>query len=114
MDKTFRDKQNHIDHERTKNNIVLVHEPVGKAYKFLFDDARKAYNEKQIAKGHPERQIGNYLQKIRNDKRKHEAYEIIIQVGARHNKISDREAVTIFTEYVNEFKKIFGKNVEII
>lgn len=106
MDKDFRERQEHINSEKTKDNITLRHVLLAEAYHNLFDHAQEEYNQKQIEKKHPERQIKNYLEKVRNTDRKNVAYEIIVQVGDRKNTgTNDYTEINIMKEYLKEFEE---------
>lgn len=85
FDKDFRAKEDHIDKDQSKKNIVLKYENLKDAYEQEFGESVKKYNEKQIENGHPERQIENYMQKISDDKQKNVLYEHIIQFGDRNS-----------------------------
>lgn len=107
FDKNFRARQEHIDPEMTDKNIVIVHENLKDVYLKLFEQSRIEYNQKQINKGHPERQIDNYYKNVDKSEQQHVAYEIIIQIGDRNttgiNK-SDTE-VEIMKDFVKEFQE---------
>ena len=44
MDKDFRERQEHINSEKTKDNITLRHVLLAEAYHNLFDHAQEEYN----------------------------------------------------------------------
>ena len=46
--------------ELSSQNIVYVNEPIQNVYHELFDPALENYNQSQIKKNHPERQIKDY------------------------------------------------------
>ena len=78
------------------------------AYHKIFDKALQEYNQGQIEKGHPERQIENYLEHIKNQKGKtkpNTSYEIIVQVGNHENRPTDRELKQIYQDYLNTWKE---------
>ena len=96
-DKRYTSKQEHIDSSLTKNNVVLCDIPIRQAYSGIFDAALQEYNSKQKRK---DRKIDDYYLKIKNDKRKHVAYECIVQIGDCHdtgnNAVVEKEALKRF------------------
>nr|WP_297933208.1 hypothetical protein [uncultured Lachnoclostridium sp.] len=50
-------------------------------YKDIFSDALDAYNAKQVQKGHSERQIDDYYDKIKHSKQEHLTYSFVYQIG---------------------------------
>lgn len=92
FDKDFRAKEDHIDKDQSKKNIILKYENLKDAYEQEFGESVKKYNEKQIENGHPERQIDDYLKKISDDKQKNVLYEHIIQFGDRNSIGVGRES----------------------
>ena len=58
---------------------------VRKIYDDEFADVVAAYNKQQVAAGHPERQISDYLQKISDDKQQEVAVEGLLQIGSFEN-----------------------------
>lgn len=71
----------HIDRARMAKNVTLVSRELSDVYAETFGDALKSYNAKQAEKGHPERQIGDYLAHVAKDKKLHPAYEFVVQLG---------------------------------
>ena len=72
-----------LDLSLSKHNILIkgtnnLVEDVKKIYKEEFDEAVFKYNEKQTRE---DRKIGDYFEKICNDKQKNIAIEIILQIG---------------------------------
>ena len=98
-DKRFVKEQHHIDKSLSDNNIILVDEFVRKAYDRIFGEAVAEYNSKQKRS---DRRIGNYYNKIKQDKRKHIVYECIIQIGDKddtgNNAPLEKEALKRFVE----------------
>jgi chaperonin cofactor prefoldin len=103
-----------IDKSRTQNNIVFVNQPIGEAYKELFDGAVQRYNAKQKRN---DRKVGDYYESLFNrppsnsilesaDKRK-SFYEDLVQVGDKDTCGCGTEngkiAVDCLTEYMNKF-----------
>lgn len=50
-------------------------------YKDIFQDALDVYNAKQVQKGHSERQIDDYYDKIKHSKQEHLTYSFVYQIG---------------------------------
>lgn len=71
----------HIDRARMAKNVTLVSRELSDVYAETFGDALESYNAKQAEKGHPERQIGDYLAHVAKDKKLHPAYEFVVQLG---------------------------------
>jgi hypothetical protein len=105
-----------IDRERTADNIVFVNQPIGEAYKELFDEAVQRYNLKQKRN---DRKIGNYFENLFNRtpcnevlisscKRK-SFYEDLVQVGDKDSfacgTLNGELAVKCLTEYMKNFHK---------
>lgn len=67
--------------ELSDKNYIMVNDSIKKRYKELFDDSVQKYNEQQIEKGHPERQIKNYYDKISRSKQEKLYHEVIAEVG---------------------------------
>lgn len=108
FNKDFRAREEHIDPNLTDRNIILKQENIKDAYQKEFGEALEDYNNKQVEKGHPERQINNYLQHIRNDVKKHEAYEMIIQVGDRNTtgiNNPDESHIDVMKEFYRRFEE---------
>lgn len=85
-------------------NITLKHESIKSSYKKLFDKALDEYNQNK----RKSRQIKDYYEYIRNDSKKHLAYECIISIG----NISELETQLPYTQvkkllldYANSFQK---------
>lgn len=95
-----------VDRNRTKDNIEYENISLENAYRNLFDEALKRYNDRQKRS---DRKIKNYLEHIQKGKQEKPFYEIIVQVGNKddmgvdtHNKDLSK---TILDEYMKEFKK---------
>lgn len=88
-DERFTKEQYHIDPELTCNNVVIVDKPVRQAYQELFGKSAEEYNSRQQRS---DRKIDDYYRKIKNDKRKHLVYELIVQIGDRKDTGNEAEA----------------------
>ena len=65
LDPGYRAQLKNVDPAKTKDNLILADETIEHAYGRLFGEATETYNERQVAKGHPERQIGDYYARVR-------------------------------------------------
>ncbi len=99
-------KADNVDGERTHININYCNESIKKVYHELFDEALKKYNEKQTR---ADRRIDNYYEKISNSKQEKPFYEIIIQIGNKHDMsaVGDHAelAMTVLNEYYLSFQE---------
>lgn len=71
-------------------NIVYKNEPVRQEYEKIFGVALDKYNQKQVEKGRPDRQIKNYYEKISRSKQEKTCYELIVQIGSQDDKFNDQ------------------------
>lgn len=105
------------DPARTKNNIVFVREPIGKAYDSLFAEAVDRYNSKQkrsdrrINNGYFEYQFGQPVTETKltsPDKRK-SFYEYLIQLGTMEDTgvgtEAGEKATACLCEYMRDFSE---------
>lgn len=97
-------KDGHIDWERTQNNEILIDKNVRNEYRRLFGDAVDEYNENQKDE---RRKIKDYYNKIKEDKQKHNLYEIIVQVGSVDDPVEPQTAKKILEDY---YYKFIGEN----
>lgn len=107
---TARNMPEHIHADRTADNVVLVNRDIKELYRELFDDARKEYNAKQTR---DDRKIGDYLEKVRADKRLHEVYEFVVQVGNREKNAGEKESVAMYREWLSLFQQKYGEHFEV-
>lgn len=77
--------------ERTELNQILIDVSLEQIYESEFGDALAEYNAKQIEKGHAERAIKNYLEKISESKQEKPAYELVLQLGNRDTNSAAEE-----------------------
>lgn len=101
-DKRITDKEAHIDpngkHEVWFNCNLTEKE----AYHKLFDSAVAEYNSRQKRN---DRKISDYYEKIKNDKQKHTAYEMIVSIGNMDERIPEELSYEILMEYVEGWKE---------
>lgn len=102
------DKEEHID----PNGIheTWIDERERDAYERLFGDAVREYNEKQKRS---DRKIYDYYKSIKEDKKKHTAYEMIAGVYKKDENISERTCHDILEEYVRGWSER-NPNLELI
>lgn len=74
--------------ELSNQNIVYVNKKIEDVYSELFDKSTANYNFKQKQKGHSERCITSYFEKIKNSKQEKTNYELVVQVGDIYDKNS--------------------------
>lgn len=101
----------HIHYDRIKDNLVLINEPIRNAYDRLFGDALDAYNAKQTR---ADRRIDSYLDHVRTDKKLHDAYEFVVQVGNMDDPLDGNEAKEIYAKWLSEFVGRYNKNFDVI
>lgn len=100
----------HIDPDRVKEDVFLVNLQLKEVYERVFGDALRDYNERQVAKRHPERQIADYLKKVEGDKQLKPMYEFVIQVGNKDERPERNVACEIYEEWLADFQKRYGAN----
>lgn len=107
-------KEPHIDLSLSKYNEIILDIKPQDAYENIFGSAVAEYNKKQKTKGHSERCIDNYYQKIKKDKKKHPVYEMIVQIGDRTdtgiNALAEKECIK---EFIDDWKQR-NPNLELI
>lgn len=96
--------------ERAIYNTVLRDGEIKDVYHARFSRAVAVYNEAQASKGHPERRIADYLEKIRASKQEKASYELVIQIGSQETfPATDPEnrkvATAVYTEVFNRFEE---------
>lgn len=97
-----------IDFDRRADNIVLVNRPIEEVYEACFGAAAEAYNAKQVEKGHAERQIPDYLEHVRKDKKLNEMYEFVVQLGNMEEHPDPEIAAVIYREWLDGFSHRYG------
>ena len=105
------EKDRHINPNEVHEN--WIDEGIRPAYHRIFDEAQKAYNEKQIQRGRPERQIKDYYSHIKDDQKKHVAYEVIVSIGNYDNLPNEEEAKAILKNFVETWPQR-NPNLELI
>lgn len=107
----YRDEEHtpeNIDRSRTPENVTLVNRSLEDVYQERFGEALEAYNAQQVAKRHPERQIPDYLAKVREDKKLHPMYEFVVQVGNMDMHPDAETARAVYREWLDGFRFKYG------
>lgn len=94
--------------EKSAQNIIYKNDPIEKAYSDLFGAAVQDYNDKQVKKCRPDRQIKNYYEKITRSKQEKTSYEFIIQIGSIEDKKNPNQYSQIqsaLDEYNHKFQQ---------
>lgn len=105
-----RNMPEHIHADRTADNVIFVNRDIKEMYRELFDVARNEYNAKQTR---DDRKIDNYLDKVRADKRLHETYEFVVQVGNSEKNAGEKESVAMYREWLSLFQQKYGEHFEV-
>lgn len=107
----YRDEEHtpeNIDRSRTPENVTLVNRSLEEVYQERFGEALEAYNAQQVAKRHPERQIPDYLAKVREDKKLQPMYEFVVQAGNKDEHPDADTAKAIYSDWLDGFRVRFG------
>lgn len=102
-------KEPNIDFMKTHKNVVIENRRIEDVYRECFGAAAEAYSAKQVEKGHPERQIHDYLEHVRKDKKLNEMYEFVVQCGNMDDHLTDEQSVAIYKQWLKDFKEKYGK-----
>lgn len=105
-----RNMPDHIHADRTADNVIIVNRDIKEMYRELFDEARDEYNAKQTR---DDRKIDDYLDKVRADKRLHEVYEFVVQVGNSEKNAGEKESVAMYREWLSLFQQKYGEHFEV-
>lgn len=97
-----------IDRARTHENVVWVDRTLEEVYEERFGDAARTYSALQVEKGHSERQIPDYLAKVRADKKLQPMYEFVIQLGNVDEHPPAEVACEVYATFLDEFQARFG------
>lgn len=88
-------------HIRENGHIeIWKDEPLREAYKRIFSDAQKEYNERQKRS---DRKINDYYQKVKNDAKRHVCYEMIIGVY-KAPQVSEKDKREIMKKFVDSWQ----------
>ena len=100
-----KERNSHIDYERSDENKYLIQEDIRDLYKREFGEALENYNAKQRRS---ERKIKDYYKHIEASKKTSTQQEMIIQIGDKDDfsNNENREIVnTILEEWFHDFEK---------
>lgn len=108
------DKEVHIDKALSCNNEYLYDEKPQEAYRRIFGKALSDYNARQER---PKRRIKDYYNHIGKDSKKHQVYEMIVQIGDRKdtglNAPTERECLKEFYQGWKERNYFMGGQTEL-
>lgn len=99
------DQNDHIDYERSNENVYLVQKDLRELYREEFNDSLEKYNAKQKRS---DRKIKNYYEHIKSSKKTALQQEMIIQVGDQgdFSTVENSEkANVILKDWFEEFEK---------
>lgn len=96
----------HIDWNRTEENISIVKKPIEKYFNEIFSDAVNEYNLKQKRK---DRQVGNYYKKVKKDGLLETQREFIVQLGDKYIANDSPTARKEFSQQLQKYEKWFEK-----
>lgn len=102
-------KEPNIDFMKTHKNVVIENRRIEDVYRECFGAAAEAYSAKQVEKGHPERQIHDYLEHVRKDKKLNEMYEFVVQCGNMDDHLTVEQSIAIYKQWLKDFKEKYGK-----
>lgn len=100
-----KERNSHIDSERTHENKYLVQEDIRELYQREFSEPLENYNAKQKRN---DRKIDDYYKHIQSSKKTAVQQEMIIQIGDKDdflNKENREVANTILEEWFHEFEE---------
>lgn len=103
------EKEPNIDFMKTHKNVVIENHRIEDVYRECFGAAAEAYSAKQVEKGHPERQIHDYLEHVRKDKKLNEMYEFVVQCGNMDDHLTDEQSIALYKQWLKDFKEKYGK-----
>lgn len=101
-------KEPNIDFMKTHKNVVIEDRRIEDVYRECFGAAAEAYSAKQVEKGHPERQIPDYLEHVRKDKKLNEMYEFVVQCGNMDDHLTDEQSIAIYKQWLKDFSHRYG------
>ena len=110
FDLEHRAKLDNVDASRSSENVVICDTRIREFYAETFGAAMEAYNEKQVAAGHPERQIRDYYEKLCHGKQERPMNEMVVQIGNRDTMpADDADCRAVSREILKEFADRFKK-----
>lgn len=100
-----KERNSHIDYERSDENKYLIQEDIRDLYKREFGEALENYNAKQRRS---DRKIKDYYKHIEASKKTSTQQEMIIQIGDKDDFLNNENrevANTILEEWFHDFEK---------
>ena len=112
VSREYREGLANVDAQRTRLNVVLADRDLADVYAERFGNALEEYNAAQREKGHPERQVTDYLGKVRSGKQEKPSYEMVVQLGNRlTNPASDEwcraTSAKVYEDFMARFRERF-------
>ena len=122
LDPEYRARLKNVDRSKTKDNLILASESIEHAYERLFGEATATYNDRQVSKGRPDRQIEDYYAHVRDAYRADRAkvghsksrsgrpapaVEYVVQLGNRETwsrELDEDEAKAVYSEAFDRIK----------
>ena len=101
-------KEPHID--PNKPHVIWHDEKVNHAYRRIFGPSVNEYNARQTR---PDRKIRNYHADVRKSGRKHDVYEMVVQIGGKDNAPEESLGYKILREYTDGWSSR-NPNLEVI
>lgn len=91
----------------SNQNIIYVNRKLEDVYSELFDQSQLKYNFEQKQKGHSERCVKSYLEKIKKSKQEKTNYELVVQIG----NIADKNSTELkkIQKCLDEYNRTFQK-----
>ena len=96
-------KEPHID--PNKPHEIWHDEKVNHAYRRIFGPSVNEYNARQTR---PDRKIRNYHADVRKSGRKHDVYEMVVQIGGKDNAPEESLGYKILREYTDGWSRIMS------
>lgn len=121
LDSEYRARLKNVDRSKTKDNLILAGESIEHAYERLFGEATATYNARQVSKGRPDRQIGDYYAHVRDAYRADRAkvghsksrsgrpapaVEYVVQLGNRETWSRELDEAGAKAVYSEAFERI--------
>lgn len=85
------------------NHDTLIDIPIKERYQSLFNEAIKEFNQGK----RKDRQIKDYYEYVKNNKKLHNVYEAVIWLGNRDNHLDYETSRTIFEDFLHNFRTEF-------
>ena len=113
--KKLKNKQSHIDAERTKYNVILIGGvDVNDEYEKIFVQAVRDYNARQKRNDRKiDERKGGYYRKVLNDATLTPFREFVVQLGSADEQTDRKTYNAIYEKFLHKFQKE-NKNLDVI